>query len=329
MIKSMNWKPEEEIHENLTLDECREVLKSPVSCLWVDISNAKNEEGLKILKDLFNFHPLAIADALEEMHAPKIDDWHDYLVMVSRVIDPQAGQDAEITTQEVDLFIGKNYVVSYHPQESQTIQKVWETARKDNRVFQRGSAFLLYLLLDATADDFIINTDQLELRLNDIEDQLFNDPDPSLLEDIFALKRSVLHLRQSISPLREGLNKLSRGDYEVLGHQPSMFFQDVYDHFLRLHDITENLLDLTGSTLEIYLSVVNNRMNSVMKTLTIITTLFMPISFLAGFFGMNFFQPSPGFEVWIRGPVIWIVLLASVLFPFFMLIYIHKKGWMK
>ncbi len=329
MIKILNWQISGRITDNLSLDECRVALKASKDCLWVDISESSNEESIEVLKDIFSFHPLAIADALEETHVPKIDDWHDYLTMVTRVIDPQAGQDAEITTQEVDLFIGKNYVVSYHPQESKTIQKVWETARKDNRVFQRGSAYILYLLLDETSNDFITNTDHLELRLNDIEDQLFNDPDPSLLEDIFALKRSVLHLRQSISPLRGVLNKLSRGDYEVLGHQPSMYFQDIYDHFLRLHDITENLLELTNSTLEIYLSIVNNRMNGVMKTLTIITTLFMPISFLAGFFGMNFFKPSLGFEGWTSQPVFWIVLFGSILFPFFMLTYIHKKGWMK
>ena len=329
MIRILNWNAVGEIHENLTLDDCRLALTSPENYVWVDISNTTNEESRKVLKDIFGFHPLAIADALEETHVPKIDDWHDYLTMVICMIETDHVANIKIKTQEVDLFIGRNYFVSYHPDESETILRVLENAHKDNRIIQRGPAYILYLLLDETANDFINTADQLELDLNKIEDQLFDNADPSLLEEIFSLKRSVLNLRQSISPLRGVLNKLARGDFEVLGHQPSMYFQDIYDHFLRLHDITENLLDLTGSTLEIYLSIVNNRMNGVMKTLTIITTLFMPISFLAGFFGMNFFKPSLGFEGWTSQPVFWIVLLATILFPTFMLIYIAKKGWLK
>jgi magnesium transporter len=329
MFRILSLLPSGETQEHMSLDKCREVLESADGYLWVDIFDASNEESTGILKGVFNFHPLAIADALEETHDPKIDDWHEYLSMVACVIDPPNSQETKVITRELDLFIGRNYLVTYHAQQSQTIERVREVVRSDNQVFQRGPIYILYLLLDETADDFIANTEYLEETLNDIEDQLFDNPDSSILEDIFALKRSVLHLRQNISPLREVLNKLARGNYEVLEHQPSMYFQDVYDHFLRLHEITENLLELTGSTLEIYLSVVNNRMNSVMKTLTIITTLFMPISFLAGFFGMNFFKPGAGFESWTSQPVFWIVLLASVLFPAFMLIYIYRKGWMK
>jgi len=329
MIRTLNWTPSEETHDNLSMEECREVLKTDDSFLWVDIFDSTTEESTGLLKDVFNFHPLAIADALEETHDPKIDDWQAYLSMVACMIDPPQAQKTKIITYELDLFLGKNYIVTYHANHSKTIERVWETARRDSRVFQRGPLYILYLLMDETADDFIANTELLEGTLNDIEDQLFDNPDSSILEEIFVLKRSALHLRQSISPLREVLTKLARGDYEILGHQPSMYFQDVYDHFLRLHEITANLLELTSSTLEIYLSVVNNRMNGVMKTLTIITTLFMPISFLAGFFGMNFFKPGAGFESWTSQPVFWIVLIASILFPAVMLFYIYRKGWLK
>jgi len=329
MIKILSWKPTGEIHTNLTLEECRRELKTPENLFWVNIYDSSNAESTDVLDGVFNFHPLAIADALEETHIPKIDDWHDYISVVIRVIDPIVDSDSEMVTQEVDIFIGKNFIVTYHFDESNTIQRALEVAQRDERSLARGPVYLLYLLLDETASNFILNTDRLETELNDIEDQLFNNPDPSLLEDIFALKRSVLHLRQSISPMREVLNRLARGDYEILGHNPSMYFQDIYDHFLRLHEMTENLRDLAGSTLEIFLSVVNNRMNSIMKTLTVITTLFMPISFVAGFFGMNFFKPSAGFDAWTSSPIFLIAMLVMIAFPTLMLLYILRKGWMK
>ena len=200
---------------------------------------------------------------------------------------------------------------------------------KDPRHFERGPAFILYLLLDEAANDYIKCTDKLDLQLNSLEDALFDNPDPSLLETIFSLKRDILHIRQGVGPQREVLNKLARGDYQILGRESVMYFHDVYDHFLRLYDLIENLRDLTGNTLEIFLSVVNNRMNGIMKTLTIITTLFMPISFLAGFFGMNFFAPPESFQVWTSSPVFYAVLGASILFPVAMLIYFYRQGWMK
>ncbi|MFN2304152.1 MAG: CorA family divalent cation transporter, partial [Anaerolineales bacterium] len=132
-----------------------------------------------------------------------------------------------------------------------------------------------------------------------------------------------------VVPQREVLDKLARGEYQVLGKVANIYFHDVYDHYVRLYEIIENLRDLTNSTLEIFLSVVNNRMNGIMKTLTVITTLFMPISFLAGFFGMNFFKPVLDLGHWTSTPVFPIVLGAMIIFPFTMLFYMLKKGWMK
>ena len=165
--------------------------------------------------------------------------------------------------------------------------------------------------------------------INNIEDKLFDNPDNALLEDIFSLKRNILNLKQSISSQREVLNKLARGDYPIFGTRTNMYFRDIYDHFTRLYEIAVNVQDLTNNTLEIFLSTINNRMNGIMKTLTIITTLFIPISFLAGFFGMNFFAPIEQYAWWTSTPVLVIVIAASVLFPLVMLFYFFKKGWMK
>jgi len=330
MIKTILWNKKREIVKNLPLENLNEQLSCPDNLIWVDIFNAAHEESLFVLQDIFGFHPLAIDDALEETHVPKIDDWGDYLCLVSQVINknPQ-GEMLEYQNQEVDIFIGKNYILTYHEGQSDMIDKVWDRVSINHRIYERGSENLLYLLLDETASDYIAQTDQFALVINDIEDKLFDHPDAPLLEDIFALKRSILNLRQSISPQREVLNKLARGDYPLLGGSASMYFRDVYDHFFRLYEIAENLQDLTSNTLEIFLSTINNRMNGIMKTLTVITTLFMPISFLAGFFGMNFFAPIEHYAWWTSTPVLVIVILASVIFPLGMLVYFVRKGWMK
>ena len=329
MIRISAWNQQGQLLTNLSLQECQKKLKSSRDLTWVDIYDEGYDQSYAILKDIFKFHPLAIEDALEETHVPKIDDWGDYLTMVMSVIQFPGSSGIQKITQEVDIFIGKNFILTYHLKESETINRIWQRSLKDTRSTKHGAAFLLYLLLDETADDYIEYAEQLDLQINTLEDQLFDNPDPSLLEDIFSLKRMILDLLQSIGPQREVLNKLARGDYTMLARESNMYFRDVYDHFIRLYELVENLRDLTGNTLEIFLSLVNNRMNGIMKTLTIITTLFMPISFLAGFFGMNFFAPPETFEIWTTSPIFYVVLAACILFPLAMLAYFFKQGWMK
>ncbi len=329
MIRISNWDDEGNLDEDRAVADCSEILASPDNLLWMDIYDSSYEESHAILQDIFGFHPLAIDDALEETHVPKVDDWGDYLYLVCQVINPGQKSISKLVTQEVDIFIGSNYILTYHLEESETIEKVWQRCRVNKDYHQRGPVNILYLLLDETASDFITSAGHLDLTLNNLEDRLFDNPHPSILEEIFSLKRSILDLRQSIGPQREVLNKLARGDYPILGQHSNIYFRDVYDHFIRLYEIIENLRDLTGNTLEIFLSLVNNRMNGIMKTLTIITTLFMPITFLVGFFGMSFFKPALDRINWISQPIFFIVLLAIISFPIGMLIYYYRKGWMR
>ena len=163
--------------------------------------------------------------------------------------------------------------------------------------------------------------------IDGIEDQVFHHP-PLDPEQIFTLKRTLLHLRRIIAPQREVLNKLARGDFAVVAPDDRMYFRDVYDHLVRMYDITESLRDLVGGVLETYLSVVNNRMNEVMKTLTLITTLFMPLSFLAGFFGMNFFAPVTALDAWTDKPAFVIALVVMVVTPGIMYVWMRRRAWM-
>jgi len=327
MIRILSWDQEGNLTTNTPLSALDDLLASPNSLFWVDVYNSPYDEIHPILQDIFKFHPLAIEDALEETHVPKINDWGTYVYLVTHTLLEKTAPGEQFVLQEVDLFIGPNYLLSYHQTDCPTIELVWEHAQKLPRYFDGGSVHLLYLLFDETANSFFKLTDQIVLQLSEIEDELFDNPDKSILPIVFSLKRDILQLRQSISFQRDVINKLTRGDFPLVPKQAAFYFRDVYDHFIRLFEIVESLQDLTINTLEIFLSVVNNRMNSIMKTLTIITTLFMPVSFLTGFFGMNFFKPIMDFGEWTGQLVFLIVLVAVLLFPLAMLVYFIRKGW--
>jgi magnesium transporter len=182
--------------------------------------------------------------------------------------------------------------------------------------------------MDEIVTSFMPVVEQLDLSLDQIEDEIFSKYTPGTLEKLFSIKRSVLYLRRILAPQRETLNKLARDEYEAIDVRDRIYFRDVYDHLVRMYDITESVRELVSGALDSYLSVVNNRLNDVMKTLTIITTLFMPISFITSFFGMNFFQPVIPLGVWTRWPAFLITLLIMVATPIGMYLWMRRRRWM-
>ncbi len=328
MIRSLYRTQDGHLHADLGTDELSAALQDASGLLWVDFMDEPTYACRPILRQTFGFHPLAVDDALEETHVPKVDDWEEYvyLVLHAVVFDPQ--DDEPVNTLELDIFLGKNYLVTYQAQPIEAVDRVWTACHRDERHLQKGTTHLLYTLTDELVADYMPVVEGMDEAIDQIEDQVFDNPGPSLLERIFTLKRALLHLRRIIMPQREVLNKLARGDFAVIDPEDRIFFRDVYDHLVRLYDITESLRDLMGGALDTYLSVVSNRMNEVMKTLTVITTLFMPISFLAAFFGMNFFQPVAPKEVWTSHWAFILMIVAMVLVPVGMYLWMRKRAWM-
>jgi magnesium transporter len=193
---------------------------------------------------------------------------------------------------------------------------------------RNGPDYLLYRLVDEVVASYMPVVEQIDEAIDLAEDQIFARPTPYTLERIFTLKRATLHLRRIIGPQREVLNKLARDDYQVIDSEARVYFRDVYDHLVRLHDISESVRDLVGGALDTYLSVINNRMNDIMKTLTMITTLFMPISFIASFFGMNFFQPARPLTGWTDMPAFTLTMILMIVTPFIMFLWARRRGWM-
>jgi magnesium transporter len=330
MIRSLYRSRDGQVKADLTSAEMHTALQDAEGLLWLDLAAEPKELCEPILRETFGFHPLAVDDALEEAHAPKVDDWGSYLCIVLHAVafDPGRRSEEPLSTLELDLFLGNNYLVTYRSQPIAAVDRVWLACGRDDRHLHRDSAHLLYLLADELVADYMPVVDAIDGSIDQIEDQVFRNPRATVLEQIFTLRRGLLRLRRIISPQREVLNKLARGDLPAIDSGSRIFFRDVYDHLVRLYDITEGLRELVGSALDTYLSVVSNRMNDVMKTLTVITTLFMPVSFLAGFFGMNFFQPVASMEAWTSRPAFVLMLAAILLVPAGMVLWMRKRAWM-
>lgn len=328
MIRSLYRSREGDINSNLNVQSFISAVEDTEGIFWLDLVAEPGKVCKPILEEVFGFHSLAVEDALEEIHVPKVDDWGEYLYLVVRAIPPAQKAGIHLNTLKLDIFLGNNFVVTYHSKPVAAIERLWAEYQRDERQLGRKTNYLLYRLIDEIASDYIFAAEEIDEAIDKIEAELFENPKPFLLEQIFALKRDLLHLRRIIAPQREMVNKLARGDYAVIEPDAKVYFRDVYDHFVRLHDIIESLRDLVSSALETYLSIVNNRMNNIMKTLTIITTMFMPISFLAGFFGMNFFQPSITMSVWTGWPAFLLLILAMVLLPVGMFLWMRRHLWM-
>ncbi|OGO34396.1 MAG: magnesium and cobalt transport protein CorA [Chloroflexi bacterium RBG_16_57_11] len=295
--------------------------------LWVDFEGEPKEACQPVLLNTFGFHPLAVDDALEESHVPKLDDWGEYLyiVMHAAAIQPDKFY---VESLEMDIFLGRNYIVTHHDQPIESINHIWTLVQRDPHHIKDGVDHVMYLLTDDIATHYMDLVEIFDDHIDEIEAEIFDRPKRDTVEKIFAIKRRVLYMRRIVAPQRELLNRLARDDIEMIDAKDRVYFRDVYDHYVRLYDIIEGVRDLVSGTLDTYLSVTNNRMNDIMKTLTVITTLFMPISFLSGFFGMNFFQPSYPLDIWTGMPAFLISLGIFILTPVVMILWIRRRGWM-
>lgn len=328
MIQSMYRRPTGEWIKGLEPDELHTALEDPGGLLWVYFGGDDEDTARNVLLETFHFHPLAVDDALDEIHVPKVDSWDGYLYLVLHAIHIEPDGDRLLSTNEVDFFIGPNYLVTYSVRPIPALQRVWDSIQHNDRNLAGNVERLLYQICDELVVDTMPIIEFMDDAIDELEDAIFSHPSPNVLSDIFRYKRAMLQLRRILMPQREVINRLARGDLPVLSVESRMFFRDVYDHLVRIYDISEGMRDLVNGALDMYLSVSSNRMNEVMKALTIITTLFMPLAFLTGFFGMNFFQPTADFLIWTAQPAFYALLAGIVLFPTIMFLWMRRRSWM-
>ncbi len=327
MIRVLFFSPNKPVRTDIPPSEFTRLLRDRRGLLWVDFTSEPSETAQPVLES-FGFHHLAIEDALQQTHAPKIDDWGDYLYIVlnyMHLVKATEPWDTEI--DELDIFLGSNYVITHHDNPVSAIDETWNASQRDPRYSRDGADHLLYKIIDSIVMNYMPIIEKIDDEIDVIEDQVFDRPSSATLSRLFTLKRVLLAMRRILLPQREVLNKMARDDYQVIDRKDRIFFRDIYDHLVRLHDVNESLRDLVGGALDTYLSVINNRMNEVMKTLTIITTLFMPLTFVTGFFGMNFFAANPPYENWTM-PTIFYGTLGLMLFtPVIMYFWMRRRTW--
>lgn len=319
------------IHFDWPKSRIGEAIESKKGTLWVDLESPEDANGREaedLLSNVFGFHPLAVDDALHESHLPKVDDWGDYIYVVfhGTSIDARA---EELKLHELDVFLGPNYIVTYHTEPLTFLDEVRKLIEHDPRGrLQQGPDHLLFRFLDQAVDQSLEVIESLDDRVDRIQNQVIKNPRARTLQTIFRLKRAAIRLHRTFGPQREVLSRLARDPCKPVQARHRVYFRDVYDHAMRIHEISESLRDLIAGTLETYLSVLSNRTNDIMKTLTLVTVMFMPMSFLVGFFGMNFFGETLAFqEPMPRLLFFFGSLLIMVVSPTLMWIYVKRKKW--
>ena len=313
----------EKVEEGYTVEQLPELIKDSSLVIWIDMEDPTEADD-RVLLDIFRIHPLVVEDCRAERHHPKIEEFPEYLYFIMHGV--RADTSAQrFNTIELDGVLGPNYVITYHIDTFRSINIVKQRVRNSPIACKRGPSFLLHQILDQIVDFYSPVLDDFDERITALEDHIFSlkRPDNSILEEIMSLKRSVLRLRRISSKQLDILYRMSHGQYALIDEQALPFFRDIYDHLVRVTDLAENYRDLIGGALDAYLSVISNRMNEIMKVLTIFSAIMLPLTFIAGVYGMNFDNLPELHWEYSYFVVLGVMLVVAV----GMLIFFWRRGW--
>lgn len=316
----------DEVHfqekEAKTVEECFPFKDKP-TVTWINIDGLHQVDVIEKIGKNFEFHPLLLEDILNTEQRPKMEDFDNYIFIVLKMLYYEEKAD-EIKPEQISLIFGRNFVISFQEREGDIFNSVRERIRNGKgRIKKMGADYLAYSLMDTIVDNYFIILEKLGERIEDLEEELIANPAPKTAKTIHNLKREMIFLRKSVWPLREVISGLERCGSSLIQESTRIYLRDVYDHTIQVIDSIETFRDMLSSMIDIYLSSISNRMNEVIKMLTIIATIFIPLTFIAGVYGMNF-KYMPELE-WRWGyPVIWSVMLTIGIL---MLIYFKRKKW--
>lgn len=291
---------------------------------WADLGNANPVETRRILTDVFHFHELSVEDAVSESHHPKVEPYDGYLYLILHGIDFNASQQGGFSTHDIDFFLGPNYLVTVHDGTSRSIASVQGICPRNGFVLGSGPGNLLHRIVDTMVDNYRPEVEALEDRIDAVEEAVFSASNEEVVRQILAVKRDVGSLRRVVMPQRDVIARLARREFTVIDEPLSFRFRDVYDHLVRLADEANTFQDRMTGVLDAHLSFVSNRMNEVMKVLTLIATIFMPLTVLTSLYGMNVAIPLlPGGA----GAQFWDVLIMMGVMTGGMFWYFRRRGW--
>lgn len=290
---------------------------------WINVDGVHEIDVIEKVGKHFGFHPLVLEDIVNTGQRPKLEYFEENIFVVLKMLSYN-DKDQRINVEQVSLILGQNYVISFQEREGDVFDPIRERIRNaKGRIRKMGADYLMYSLLDAVIDNYFLILEKLGEKIEAMEEVLVKDPKPKTLRIIHALKRDTIFLRRSIWPLREIINSLQRGESSLIKESTIIYLRDIYDHTIQVIETTESLRDMVSGILDMYLSSVSNKMNEVMKVLTIFASIFIPLTFIAGVYGMNFkYMPELG---WHWGYYTTLGLMALV--GITMLISFKRKKW--
>ncbi len=299
-------------------------LKEKPTVTWLNINGLHDIHTMETIGNAFGIHPLVLEDILNVDQRPKFEDFEDYIFIVLKVAYLDETRN-DLQMEQISLIVTRNCVITFQETEGDVFEGIRERVRSyKGRTRRMGVDYLAYVLIDAIVDSYFVILDRLGERTETLEDELVAKPDPETLQTIYRLKRDMIFLRRAVWPLREAIGALGRDTSPLLQESTQVYLKDVYDHTIQVIDTVESLRDMVTGMLDIYLSSVSNKMNEIMKVLTIIATIFIPLTFLAGVYGMNF-RYMPELESHIAYPLL---LIGMTCVAALMLVYFRIKRWL-
>jgi magnesium transporter len=322
-IKLINYSAGKYIEQDIDdINRCFD-FKDDRSITWINIDGIHEIEIFKKIGECFGFHPLILEDILNTDQRPKIENFDDYVYFVLKMIDYDKNSRLFLFDQ-VSMILGKNYLISVQEKPLQDYDQIRSRIKNNvGKIRNHKTDYLAYLLTDVIVDNYFTVLDKISERIETLENKLVVNPTQKTLRAIYGLKREMLFLRKAVWPLRDVINKLERDDIQLINDSTKIYFRDIYDHIIQIIDTIETYREMISGMLEIYLSSISNRLNEVMKILTIISTIFIPVTFIASIYGMNFrFMPEINWK-WSYFAV-WAVIIGIAVY---MIIYFKRKKW--
>lgn len=291
---------------------------------WIDIIGVHDPTLMETIGVHFGIHPLTLEDILNTGHRPKTEEFDTYVYIVLKMLRYNE-DDHMVISEQVSLILGPRFVMTFQEAPGDVFTPVRDRLFKGKgQIRRRTCDYLAYALIDAIVDQYFYIMEKMGERIEDLEEKLTEDPQIDVIQHIHNLKREVIYLRKQVWPMREMLSRLTKGEFDLIQDENHLYFGDVYDHITQLIDINESYRDVLSGMLDLYLSTISNRMNQVMKVLTIVATIFIPVTFIAGVYGMNF-KYMPELEwPWGYG-AIWVVMIIIVVA---MVIVFKKHKWL-
>jgi len=314
-----------ERHQSRPVERIAEVVavRERPTVTWLNVDGVHDVALLEEIGEAFGLHPLVVEDIAHPGQRPKVEDYRDYLYLVLRMLTYDEAA-AEVRDEQVSLVVGEDYLLSFQERSGDVFEGVRARLRSPGApVRGQGPDYLAYRLMDAVVDNYFVLLERLGYRLDDLEDALIEEPERSTLQEIYRMKRELLFFRKSVWPLREVIGALQRDTSPLIAEGTRTYLRDLFDHTIQAVDMAETYRDILAGMLDTYLSSLSNRMNEVMKVLTVVATIFIPLTFLTGVYGMNFEHMPELAEPWAY-PALWGVM---VVLGGGMLAYFRHRDW--